>query len=71
MNYFHKVNRNGRISFAVNNTGRFLCVASKVLEGTQVAFWLAASSKLQLFTNKQDHTIVFYHSHKKRKDSVK
>ena len=71
MNYFHKVNHNGRISFAVNNTGRFLCVASKVLEGTQVAFWLATSGKLQLFTNKQDQTIVFYHRRRKRKDSVK
>ena len=46
-------------------------MASKTLEGTRVAFWLTASRKQQLFTNKQDRAIAFYYSHKKRKDNLK
>ena len=43
----------------MNNIGHFFCMASKTLEGTRVAFWLTASRKQQLFTNKQDRAIAF------------
>ena len=59
MNYFNKISGNEIIPFAVNNIGHFLCMASKTLEGARVAFWLTASRKQQLFTNKQDRAIAF------------